>query len=29
MKVIFVSGTYVQAPEGKPEFRMGPGSYMM
>jgi hypothetical protein len=29
MKVIFVSGTYVQAPEGKPEFRLGPGSYMM
>lgn len=29
MKVIFVSGTYVQAPEGKPEVRLGPGSYMM
>ncbi len=29
MKVIFVSGTYIQAPEGKPEFRLGPGSYMM
>ena len=29
MKVIFVSGTYVQAPEGKPEFRLGPGGYMM
>ena len=29
MKVIFVSGTYVQAPEGKPEFRLGPASYMM
>ena len=29
MKVIFVSGTYVQAPEGKPEFRLGPGSYLM
>jgi hypothetical protein len=29
MKVIFVSGTYVQAPDGKPEVRLGPGSYMM
>jgi anti-sigma factor ChrR (cupin superfamily) len=29
MKVIFVSGTYIQAPEGKPEHRLGPGSYMM
>jgi hypothetical protein len=29
MKVIFVSGTYIQAPDGKPEFRLGPGSYMM
>jgi len=29
MKVVFVSGTYIQAPEGKPEFRLGPGSYMM
>jgi quercetin dioxygenase-like cupin family protein len=29
MKVIFVSGTYVQQPEGKPEFRLAPGSYMM
>ena len=28
MKVIFVSGTYLQAPEGKPEVRLGPGSYM-
>ncbi len=24
-----VSGTYIQAPEGKPEFRLGPGSYLM
>jgi hypothetical protein len=24
-----VSGTYLQAPEGKPEFRLGPGSYLM
>ena len=28
-KVVIVSGTYVQAPEGKPEFRLGPGSYFM
>jgi anti-sigma factor ChrR (cupin superfamily) len=29
MRVVFLSGTYVQAPEGKPEVRLGPGSYMM
>lgn len=29
MKVVIVSGTYVQAPEGKSEFRLGPGSYLM
>jgi anti-sigma factor ChrR (cupin superfamily) len=29
MKVVFLSGTYIQAPEGKPETRLGPGSYMM
>ena len=29
MKVIFVSGTYLQTPEGKLEVRLGPGSYMM
>jgi hypothetical protein len=29
MKVVFLSGTYIQAPEGKPEVRLGPGSYMM
>lgn len=29
MKVVILSGTYVQAPEGKPEFRLGPGSYFM
>ncbi len=29
MKVVFVSGTYIQAPEGEPEVRLGPGSYMM
>ena len=29
MKVVFISGTYIQVPEGKPEVRLGPGSYMM
>jgi hypothetical protein len=29
MKVVIVSGTYIQAPDGKPEFRIGPGSYFM
>jgi quercetin dioxygenase-like cupin family protein len=29
MKVVIVSGTYIQTPEGKPEFRLGPGSYLM
>lgn len=29
MKVVFLSGTYIQAPEGKPEVRLGPGAYMM
>jgi len=29
MKVVFLSGTYLQAPEGKAEFRLGPGSYLM
>jgi len=29
MKVVFLSGTYIQAPEGKAEVRMGPGSYML
>jgi hypothetical protein len=29
MKVVFISGTYIQAPEGKPEVRLGPGGYMM
>ena len=28
-KVVIVSGTYVQVPEGKPEFRLGPGSYLL
>jgi anti-sigma factor ChrR (cupin superfamily) len=29
MKVVYVSGMYIQAPEGKAEFRLGPGSYLM
>ena len=29
MNVVFLSGTYIQAPEGKAEVRLGPGSYMM
>jgi len=29
MHVVFMSGTYIQAPDGKPEFRLGPGSYFM
>ena len=29
MKVVFLSGTYLQTPEGKAEARLGPGSYMM
>jgi anti-sigma factor ChrR (cupin superfamily) len=29
MKVVFLAGTYVQAPEGKPEVRLGPGGYML
>jgi hypothetical protein len=28
MKVVFISGTYIQVPEGKAEVRLGPGSYM-
>lgn len=28
MRVVFLSGTYLQAPEGKPEVRLGPGSFM-
>jgi anti-sigma factor ChrR (cupin superfamily) len=28
-QVVIISGTYVQAPEGKPEFRLGPGSYFL
>jgi hypothetical protein len=29
IKVVIVSGTYIQVPEGKPEFRIGPGSYFL
>lgn len=29
MRVVFITGTYIQAPEGKPEFRLGPGSYLL
>jgi len=29
MKLVIVSGTYIQGPAGKPEFRLGPGSYLM
>jgi hypothetical protein len=29
MKVVIVSGTYIQGPDGAPEFRLGPGSYLM
>ena len=29
MKVLIISGTYIQAPEGKAEFRLGPGSYFL
>jgi uncharacterized protein DUF4437 len=29
MKVVMVSGTYIQGPDGAVEFRLGPGSYLM
>ena len=29
MKVVIVSGIYIQQPEGSAEFRLGPGSYLM
>jgi hypothetical protein len=29
MRLVFVSGTYLQRPEGKPEMRLTPGSYLM
>jgi anti-sigma factor ChrR (cupin superfamily) len=28
MKAVIISGTFVQQPEGKAEFRLGPGSYL-
>jgi anti-sigma factor ChrR (cupin superfamily) len=28
MKLVVISGTFVQQPEGKAEFRLGPGSYL-
>lgn len=29
IRIVVLSGTYTQAPEGKPEQRMGPGSYVL
>jgi quercetin dioxygenase-like cupin family protein len=29
MKAVVVSGTWIHTPEGKPEVRLGPGSYML
>ena len=29
IKVVIVSGTYIQVPDGRPEFRIGPGSYFL
>jgi hypothetical protein len=29
MKVVFVSGTYIQEPDGQPAVYLGPGSFMM
>ena len=29
MRLVMVSGTFIHAPEGKPEVRLGPGSYFM
>ncbi len=28
-KMVVISGTWIQVPEGKPEVRLGPGSYVM
>jgi hypothetical protein len=28
-KIVIVSGTFIQGPEGQAEFRLGPGSYLM
>jgi anti-sigma factor ChrR (cupin superfamily) len=29
MKIAVISGTFIHTPEGKPEIRLGPGSYLM
>ena len=29
MKIAIISGTFIHTPEGKPEVRLGPGSYLM
>lgn len=29
LKLVMISGTFLQTPEGKPEMRLGPGSYEM
>ena len=29
MKLVIVTGTYIQGPDGQPEFRLGPGSYLL
>ncbi len=29
MKIVVISGTFIQDPEGKPEVRLGPGSYLI
>ena len=29
MKIVVISGTFIHTPEGKPEVRLGPGSYLM
>ena len=29
MKIVVMSGTFIHGPEGKPEVRLGPGSYLM
>ena len=29
IRVVVIAGTYIQGPEGKPEFRIGPGSYFL
>jgi anti-sigma factor ChrR (cupin superfamily) len=29
MKIVVISGTFIHTPEGKPEVRLGPGSYLL